>query len=127
MNICTEFEGPMLILCEVIIWTKFGLYVIKLKATVTLNFDGLISKSIGIIYTPGTNVCAKFDELKSILCLVNMHNYVTQAIAFQLMYNTGNKAKQPVYWIVPNYQHLLTNWFKWQNISFYPLPHKATF
>ena len=62
----------MSIQCEVIIRTKFGLYVIKLKATVTLNFDGLISKSIGIIYTPGTNVCAKFDEPRSILCLVNM-------------------------------------------------------
>ena len=59
-------------LCQVIIWTRFGLYIIKLKATVTLNFDRLISKSIGIIYTPRTNVCAKFDEPRSILCLVNM-------------------------------------------------------
>ena len=68
MNICTEFGEPMLILCQDI-WTRFGLYTIKLK---TLNFDGLISKSIGIIYTPRTNVCAKFDKPRSILCLVNM-------------------------------------------------------
>ena len=52
----------MSILCQVIIWTRFGLYIIKLKATVTLNFDGLISKSVGITYTPWTNVRAKFDE-----------------------------------------------------------------
>ena len=51
MNICTEFEEPMSILCLVIIWTMFGLYIIKLKATVTLTFDRLISKSIEIIYT----------------------------------------------------------------------------
>ena len=72
MNISTEFEEPMSILCQVIIWTRFGLYIIKLTATVTLNFDGLISKSIGIIYTPGSNVCANFDKPRSILCLVNM-------------------------------------------------------
>ena len=35
MNICTEFEEPTSILCLVIIRTKFGLYIIKLKATVT--------------------------------------------------------------------------------------------
>ena len=34
----------------IIIWTRFGLYIIKLKVTETLIFDGLISKSIGIIY-----------------------------------------------------------------------------
>ena len=60
----------MSILCQVIIWTRFVLYIIKLKVTVTFTFDRLISKSIGIIYTPETNVCAKFDEPKSILCLV---------------------------------------------------------
>ena len=70
MNICTEFKEPMSILCQVIIWTRFVLYIIKLKVTVTLTFDRLISKSIGIIYTPETNVCAKFDEPKSILCQV---------------------------------------------------------
>ena len=52
MNICTEFEGPKSVLSVVIIWTKFCLYNIKQKATLTLTFDGLISKSIGIIYTP---------------------------------------------------------------------------
>ena len=72
MNICTEFEEPMSILCQVIIWKRFGLYLIKLKATVTLNFHGFISKCLRIIYTPGTNLCAKFDEPRSILCLVNM-------------------------------------------------------
>ena len=72
MNICTEFEEPMSILCQVVIWTRFSLYIIKLKATVTLNYDGLISRSIEIIYTPGTNVCAKFDKPRSILCQVNI-------------------------------------------------------
>ena len=72
MNKCTEFEEPMSILCQVIIWTRFGLYIIRLKASMKLNFDGLISKSIEIIYTPGTNVCAKFDKSRSTLCLVNM-------------------------------------------------------
>ena len=72
MNICTEFEEPMSFLCQVIIWTRFGLHIIKLKVTVTLTFDGLISKSIGIIYTPETNVCAKFDKPRSVLCLVIM-------------------------------------------------------
>ena len=43
-----------------------------MKATVTLTFDGLISKSIGTIYTPETNVCAKFDEPRSVLCLVSV-------------------------------------------------------
>ena len=33
------------------IWKRFGLYIIKLRATVTLTFDGLISKSTEIIYT----------------------------------------------------------------------------
>ena len=70
MNICTEFEELMSVLCHVIIWTWFVLHIIKLKITVTLTFDGLISKSIGIIYIPETNVCAKYDEPKSILCLV---------------------------------------------------------
>ena len=32
-----------------------------MTVTVTLTFDQLTSKSIGIIYTP-THVCAKFDE-----------------------------------------------------------------
>ena len=70
MNICTEFEEPMSILWQVIIWTRFVLYIIKLKVTVTLTFDRFISKSIGIIYTPKTNVCAKFVEPRSILCQV---------------------------------------------------------
>ena len=56
MNICTEFEEPMSILRQVIIWTRFGLNIIKRMVTVTLTFDELISKSIGIIYTPETNV-----------------------------------------------------------------------
>ena len=72
MNICTQFEEPMSILCRVIIWTRFGQYITKLKATVTLNFDVLILKSIGIMYNPGTNPCAKSDEPRSVLCLVNI-------------------------------------------------------
>ena len=48
----------------------FGLCIIKQKATVTLTFDRLISKSPGIIYKPETNVCAKFDKPRSILCQV---------------------------------------------------------
>ena len=43
MNICTEFEGPRSILSVVIIRTGFGLNIIKLKTTVTLTFDRLIS------------------------------------------------------------------------------------
>ena len=112
MNICTEFEEHMSILCLVIIWTRFGRYIIKLKAAVTLTLHRLLSKSIGIIYTQRKlfvpnltnlgefcvlviiwtrlglyinmftvtvamtfdqltemNVCAKFDEQRSILCL----------------------------------------------------------
>ena len=38
----------------------------------TLTYDGWMSKSIGIIYTPETNVCAKFDESRSISYLVIM-------------------------------------------------------
>ena len=72
MSTCTESEEPMSILCQVIIWTRFGLYIIKQTATVTLTFGRLISKSIGIIYTPETNVCAKFDKPRSIQCLVIM-------------------------------------------------------
>ena len=72
MSICKEFEESMSILCHVIIWTRFGLHMIKMNATVILTFDRLISKSIGIIYTLETNVCVKFDEPKSILCLVIM-------------------------------------------------------
>ena len=63
MNICIKFEEPI---------DRFGLYIIKLEVTVTLTFDRLISESIGIIYTPKTNVCAEFDKLRSILCLVIM-------------------------------------------------------
>ena len=37
--------------CLVLMCTMFSLYIIKLKATVTLIFNGLISKSIGFIYT----------------------------------------------------------------------------
>ena len=72
MNICTEFKEPLSILCQVTIWTRFGLYITKLKATVTLTFDGLISKCIGIMYILMTSVCAKFDEPRSILCQVIM-------------------------------------------------------
>ena len=60
----------MSILCQVIIWTPFVLFIIQLKVTVTLTFDELISKSIGIIYTPETNLCAKFEEPRSIPCLL---------------------------------------------------------
>ena len=38
--------------CVVVMCTMFCLYIIKLKAIVTLTFNGLISKSIWIIYTP---------------------------------------------------------------------------
>ena len=36
----------------VVMYTMFCLYIINLKATLILTFDWLISKSIGIIYTP---------------------------------------------------------------------------
>ena len=43
MNIWTKFEGPRSILCVVIMYTMFGLYIIKLKATVTLTFKVTIA------------------------------------------------------------------------------------
>ena len=51
MHVCAKFDKPTSILCLVIIWTRFGLHVNMLKVTVTLTFDWLTSKSIGIIYT----------------------------------------------------------------------------
>ena len=72
MNICTKFEEPMSVVCQFIIWRRLGLYIIKLKFTVTLTFDGLISKSIGSIFTLENNVRARFDESRSIQCLVIM-------------------------------------------------------
>ena len=51
----------------VIIWTRFGLYIMKLKATVTLTFNELISKLIGVIYM---NICTEFKEPMSILCQI---------------------------------------------------------
>ena len=50
-HVCAKFDKPRSILCLVIIWTMFGLYVKMLKVTVTLTLDRLTSKSIGIIYT----------------------------------------------------------------------------
>ena len=69
-HICTKFDKPRPILCLVIIWTRFGLYVNMLKVTVTLTLDTLISKSIGAIYTPIQMSVPKFEEYRSILCLV---------------------------------------------------------
>ena len=51
-HVYAKFDKPRSILCLVIIRTRFGLYVNMLKVTVTLTFDQLTSKSIGIIYTP---------------------------------------------------------------------------
>ena len=50
MNLCKECEGPRSILCEVIVYTRFGQYIITLKATV-------ISKSIGVICTQNKCIC----------------------------------------------------------------------
>ena len=47
----------------------FGLYIIKLKATVTLTLNRLISKLIGIIYTPIQMSVPNLRNLGSILCL----------------------------------------------------------
>ena len=74
MNICTEFDGPRSILLVVIIWTRFGPYIIKLKATswtladllwiyLKIDKDHLHSKM---------NVCTEFTETMSTLCLVTM-------------------------------------------------------
>ena len=63
-----KFEEPKSILCLVIIRTRFGLCVNMMMFTMTMTFDWLTSKSIGIIYT--LYVCAKFDKPRSILCLV---------------------------------------------------------
>ena len=60
--ICAEFEEPRSILCLVIIWARFGLYIIKLKVTVTLTFDRLTSKSIGIIYTPRHKCLCQIEQ-----------------------------------------------------------------
>ena len=97
MNICTEFEEPMSILSQFIIWTSFGPYInIMVKVTVTLTLDLLILKSIGIIYTPKTNVCAKSDKPSSILCLVILGTWfglyikimtVTVTLTFDLKIN----------------------------------------
>ena len=51
-HVCAKFEEPRSILCLVIIRTRFGFYVNMLTVNVTLAFDQLTSKSIGIIYTP---------------------------------------------------------------------------
>ena len=57
MNLCKECEGPRSILCEVIVYTRFGQYIITLKATVIGTFDGVISKSIGVICTQNKCIC----------------------------------------------------------------------
>ena len=51
-HVCAKFDKPRSIPCLVIIRTRYCLYVNMLKVTVTLSFDGLTSKSIGIIYNP---------------------------------------------------------------------------
>ena len=68
-NVCTKFDELRSILCLVIIRTISGLYINMLTVTVTLTFDRLTSKSIGIIYTP-RQMSATFEEPTSILCLV---------------------------------------------------------
>ena len=70
MIIRTEFEEPMSILCQVIIWTRFGLYIIKLKVIVTLTFEGINLKSPRDHLNSRKNVCVKFDKPLSLLCLV---------------------------------------------------------
>ena len=57
-------------LSVVIMCTMFCLYIINLKATVTLTFDRLISKSIGIIYTPIQMSLPNLMNPRSILCLL---------------------------------------------------------
>ena len=51
-HVCAKWDKPRSILCLVIIQTRFGIYVNMLKVTLTLTFNRLTSKSIGIIYTP---------------------------------------------------------------------------
>ena len=51
MHVCAKFDKPRLILCLVIIRTRFGVCQYVDIVTVTLTFDRLTSKSIGIIYT----------------------------------------------------------------------------
>ena len=66
-RVCAKFDKPRSILCLVII--RFGLYVNMLKVTVTLTFDRLTSKSIGIIYTPR---CMSVPNLRNLgsFCVV---------------------------------------------------------
>ena len=72
INICTEFEGPRSILCLVIIWTRFGLYIIQLKATVTLTFERLFSNSLEIIHIQRQMCVLNLMNLRSTLCSVTI-------------------------------------------------------
>ena len=74
-----------------IIWTRSGLYIIKLKATVTLTFDELISKLIGIIYIQRRisveNLKNYINSVSSYLdkvCSIYMYQYVDSHCDFDL-------------------------------------------
>ena len=66
-NVCTKFDEPRSILCLVIIWTRFGLYINMWTVTVTLIFDLKINRDH---LHSKTYVCAK---PRSLLCLVIFH------------------------------------------------------
>ena len=51
-NVCVKFDETMSIPCILIIWTRFGRHTNMSTISVTLTIGKLISKSIGIIYTP---------------------------------------------------------------------------
>ena len=66
IQLSAKFEEPRSILCLLVIWARFGLYVNMLKVTVTLTFDLKINRDH---LHPETHVCAKFEESQSIVCL----------------------------------------------------------
>ena len=61
--VCAKFDKPMLILCLVIIRTRFGVShnYVDYHCDLNINRNHL---------HPKTHVCAKFDKPRSILCLV---------------------------------------------------------
>ena len=76
-------------LCVVIMCTMFGLYITKLKATVTLTFNGIISKSIGVIYNwkclcqieePGSILFDVYVNMLTVTVTLNFHRLTLKSI-----------------------------------------------
>ena len=69
MHICAKFEESRLILCLVIIPTRFGLYQ-YVDGHCDLDLYPIDLKFNSDHLHPKTHVCAKFDKSSLILCLV---------------------------------------------------------